>query len=1533
MRKLLPVFFILISSVVSAQKQTAPSIDIRVINSKFQFVSKTSGQPVNTQLWDEVDPFVNGFARVFLNNKFSFVDDKGKLISPVNYEDARNFAGNLASVKKDGKWGCINESGNTVLPFNYEILFDFDGTVTAAYSNRKWWLVNNKGVIITQLDISVCFGFKNGVAKITRNDKEGILYPDGRIVLNQAKPIVNPAIPYHPNPNSNSSIAQCPDNINFEYGDFTNWQCYTGQVDSIGTTNVITVTPSPPTPNRHTIISRILPSALDPFGLFPTNPPDGSNFAVKLGNTNVGAEAERITYAIHIPLNDSNFSIKYNYAVVLQDPGHTIWTQPRFNAQLRDSATGLYIDCASFEYISTSGLPGFDVSPVNSGVIYKPWSSVFYSLRGYAGKTIYLEFTTADCVRRAHWGYAYVDVESTCGSPVEVHYDCTYPNATTLTAPPGFQFYNWWDQTYSTLLGSGQQLNMNPGPAVNSIIWLEMIPFNNFGCKDTLMININGDFDAEFDMSADNGCAPQTFTFYNRNLPSTTTLWNFGDGNTATGDTVTHTYSIPGTYRVTLDVTVPGGCNGTALHPITIYPTPNVVQPPNQTLCNGATTNAINFTGTPSSTIFNWTNNNPSIGLPASGTGDILSFTAINTGNIPETAIITVTPTHLTCPGTPKTFTITVNPSPDVNQPANQTLCNNAVTNPVNFTGTLSGTSFSWTNDNTSIGLSAGGNGNIGAFAATNTGNTPVTATITVTASTVMCPGTTRSFTITVNPVPDVVQPVNQTLCNGATSGGVTFTGSVSGTTFSWTNNNTSIGLPASGNGNIPAFTGMNSGSTPVTANIIVTPVSNGCPGVPRSFTITVYPTPDVLQPVDQTVCNGASSNAINFSGSVTGTQFSWINNNTTIGLPASGNGNISAFMVTNSTNVPITASITVIPAAVGCLGTPKTFTITVKPTPDVNRPADQTVCNATMTNTVNFNGSVVGTVFNWTNNNTTIGLAASGTGDIAPFSAITYFNNVNTGTIIVTPAAVGCAGTPESFAINVNPTPDLTRPQDQAICSGLASNAIIFNSSVNGTVYNWTNTAPAIGLPASGTGNIASFVASSNGSSVAVATITVTPSAMGCPGPSKNFTITVNPIPSVAQPVDQTLCNGTSTNMVSFTGSLSNISTYSWTNNKPSIGLAASGTGDIAPFTAINNSNVPVTATITVTPSANSCPGPAKTFTITINPPPAINAGSNQNVCLGNSTSLSATGAIQYLWSPATGLSCTTCPNPLVTPVDSVSYTVRGESNLGCFAFDTVLLTVSRPFQMLISPDDTLCIGESANLRASGANNYLWSPPQGLNRTDIADPTATPNATTLYRVVGYDGRNCFTDTSFVRLIVGPRPTVNIGADLTLSTGSVVTLNPVTQNGPIINWLWTPSTGLSCADCPNPTLTVRDNTYYELTVTNNYGCKATDIIAVNTFCKSAQVFVPNAFTPDGDGLNDILMVRGKGIFVKTFRIFNRWGELIFERTNFNPNDPKFGWDGKIRGIPATPDVFVYTAEVVCDNDVMYTYKGNTTLLK
>jgi gliding motility-associated-like protein len=131
-----------------------------------------------------------------------------------------------------------------------------------------------------------------------------------------------------------------------------------------------------------------------------------------------------------------------------------------------------------------------------------------------------------------------------------------------------------------------------------------------------------------------------------------------------------------------------------------------------------------------------------------------------------------------------------------------------------------------------------------------------------------------------------------------------------------------------------------------------------------------------------------------------------------------------------------------------------------------------------------------------------------------------------------------------------------------------------------------------------------------------------------------------------------------------------------------------------------------------------------------------------------------------------------------------------------------------------------------------------------------------------------------------------------------------------------------------------PKAYVRKDICYALQVETVYGCKGSDSICINVFCENTQVFIPNAFTPDGDGLNDILMVRGTGIkMVKQFTIFNRWGQVVFERQNFMPNDPAFGWNGYVNGVKASPDVFVYIADVVCENDTHFAYKGNVTIIK
>jgi gliding motility-associated-like protein len=337
---------------------------------------------------------------------------------------------------------------------------------------------------------------------------------------------------------------------------------------------------------------------------------------------------------------------------------------------------------------------------------------------------------------------------------------------------------------------------------------------------------------------------------------------------------------------------------------------------------------------------------------------------------------------------------------------------------------------------------------------------------------------------------------------------------------------------------------------------------------------------------------------------------------------------------------------------------------------------------------------------------------------------------------------------------------------------------------------------------------------------------------------------------------------------------------------------------------------------------------------TIVIRPVPLINASNSLTLCLGNTAQLNVTGASNYQWIPAQGLSCTTCPNPVASSIITTPYVVTATNLFGCAAYDTVVVTVIQPMNLVVSPNDSICIGSSSNLLATGATTYVWSPAATLSSSTAANPVATPLITTGYRVVGYDGFNCFTDTAFVIVAVGNFPTINLGPDLTLSTGTQHPLNSSITNGPISRWLWQPSTDLSCNNCPLPIATIKKDITYTVMVTSPYGCSATDTISFKTFCESAQVFIPNAFTPDGDGINDVLMVRGKGIAsVKNFRIFNRWGELVFERSNFSPNIVSFGWDGRVRGVVGPPDVFVYTAEVICENGTSYVYKGNTSIIK
>lgn len=282
----------------------------------------------------------------------------------------------------------------------------------------------------------------------------------------------------------------CPPNLNFGYGNFTNWQCYTGSTkDSFGV-NIITVNPSAPIATRHRLYPKQTPSLLDTFGLFPITPANSSSYVLKLGNFLSGAQAERARYTLRIPSSTTNYSMVYQYAVVLEDPNHDEPEQPRMTVRFIDSATKKVIKCPTVEFVVGPKLPGFLPSTryfiQKDTVWYKPWSQVYVNLAPYAGKTVYLEVTTADCTPTAHFGYGYFDIIYCGVNDIVPNYFCTTPPSVKVTAQPGYQTYNWWDSTFSTKIDTGFSINIVPPPPDNSYLNLELIPYNGYGCRDTI---------------------------------------------------------------------------------------------------------------------------------------------------------------------------------------------------------------------------------------------------------------------------------------------------------------------------------------------------------------------------------------------------------------------------------------------------------------------------------------------------------------------------------------------------------------------------------------------------------------------------------------------------------------------------------------------------------------------------------------------------------------------------------------------------------------------------------------------------------------------------------------------------------------------------------------------------------------------------------------------------------------------------------------------------------------------------------------
>ncbi|MCF8268800.1 MAG: hypothetical protein K9I25_02450, partial [Crocinitomicaceae bacterium] len=783
---------------------------------------------------------------------------------------------------------------------------------------------------------------------------------------------------------------------------------------------------------------------------------------------------------------------------------------------------------------------------------------------------------------------------------------------------------------------------------------------------------------------------------------SATWTSNVGGSFSPNANALNATWAPPanftGTATLTLTTNDPAGpCNpavatiNITVHPLPVATAPQSVGP----ICSGGNA-VINVTSTINPTSFAWTATFPAgVTGTASGTlnpgsGSATLTTAItNNTNAPQTVTYTFIPSSNGCPGSPVTTQVVVQPVAVVGPFSPIAVCPGATIIPPVFVSNPNGASFGWVSSNPAgIGSPPNGSGQMSPWTApANNSNTTVSTNIAVTPTFNNCPGTTVSFVITINPTPTITNNnLSQSICSGASTAAVTWTSNLAGTTYAWTgvaSDPTVTGFTASGSGNLPVMAITNSSNAVQTVTYTVTPTRNGCSGPAITYTITVNPIPQLTLSQNQTVCGGVATAPSAFQNTVAGGSYTYALQSpgavpaTLTGYPTTGSGQVPASTINNSGTSPYTLSYTITPTANGCSGTSATYSITVNPAPVTTfSPANQSICSGQNTNGVTLGSSTAGVTFTWSiPGGVPAGLAnvnvTSGTSSIPAYQNLT---NNTIAPLVLTVVAVAttggasqCAGSPSSYTITVNPVPTAvaTFVSNDTICSNstidisLTSNTP--NTSFTWTAVNGVNTSGGANSVNPGISIQQSLV--NNSTNYGNVTYTITPVVAGaCPGQPIQAVAYVHPVATIAALTSPTVCPQATITPTVFV-STPNGASFAWTVSNAQIGVAGPGNGQIAPWTApANNTNAPITGTITVTPTFNGCVGTANNFTVTISPTPTVtNNNLTQSLCSGASSTTvpwtSNLAGTTYAWSGVAS-------DPSVT-----GFTASGSGNLPVMA------------------------------------------------------------------------------------------------------------------------------------------------------------------------------------------------------------------------------------------------------------------------
>ncbi|MBI4931606.1 MAG: gliding motility-associated C-terminal domain-containing protein [Bacteroidetes bacterium] len=388
------------------------------------------------------------------------------------------------------------------------------------------------------------------------------------------------------------------------------------------------------------------------------------------------------------------------------------------------------------------------------------------------------------------------------------------------------------------------------------------------------------------------------------------------------------------------------------------------------------------------------------------------------------------------------------------------------------------------------------------------------------------------------------------------------------------------------------------------------------------------------------------------------------------------------------------------------------------------------------------------------------------------------------------------------------------------------------------------------------------------------------------------NISVSVNSFSTVIINNDSVICFGSNATLIANGGS-----SYSWNTGATTTSIIVNPTATVS-YTVIAS-------------NANGCTA-VSVATTTVNPLPTPIITGNTSLCTGDATTLIVNGGTAYSWNTGS-----TSNSIYVNPTSATTYSLIAVNSNGCSATASVVVTINSP-PVAVANSASICSGDNAILNASGGGNYLWSTGATSNSVSVS---AAGN----YSVVVSIG-SC-ADTAYATLTVNPKPTASAGVDVSIALGQSTALS-ASGGG---NYSWTPSTDLSCNACPNPVATSSVTTDYCVYVTNANGCSDSACVRVYVEIICGNVFIPNAFSPNGDGENDILYVRGNCIKEMHIVIYNRWGEKVFESTDITK-----GWDGNnIKGFIGGKEgsaVYVYHMRATLITGEKIERKGNISLI-